>query len=288
MSFAALTQSRVGPLRLSVENKGLLMNLQNKTIVLTGASGGIGQAMAHELANHGARLILVGRNADKLENLAQSLSGEHLFVAADLSNEDGRNQLFDYCTSNGPVNVLINNAGISAFEMIEDQSDSDITQLIAINLTSPILVTKRLLPLLQSTADGGVVNVGSAFGAIGYPGFSAYCASKFGLRGYCEALRRELFDSGLQVFYLAPRATNTAINSSRVANLNSKLGNAVDEPVIVAKALLKQLQKNKINYYVGWPEKFFARLNGLLPSLVDSSLNKQLPVIRQSAKINKD
>ena len=264
------------------------MNLQNKTFVLTGASGGIGQAMARELANHGAQLILVGRNTDKLKNLAQSLNGEHLFVAADLSSEDGRNQLFDYCAGNGPVNVLINNAGISAFEMIEDQSDSDISNLIAINLTSPILVTKRLLPLLQSTADGGVVNVGSAFGAIGYPGFSAYCSSKFGLRGYCEALRRELSDSSLQVFYLAPRATNTAINSSRVADLNRQLGNAVDEPVIVAKVLLQQLQKNKNNCYVGWPEKFFARLNGLLPKLVDSSLNKQLPVIRRLAKIHKD
>ena len=264
------------------------MNLQNKTVVLTGASGGIGEAMAHELANNGARLILVGRNSGKLESLASSLSGEHLFLAADLASDDGRNQLFDYCSSNGPINLLINNAGVSAFEMIEDQSDSDIAKLLSINLTSPILVTKGLLPLLQSTADGGVVNVGSAFGAIGYPGFSTYCASKFGLRGYSEALRRELSDSGLQVFYLAPRATNTAINSSRVANLNSELGNAVDEPLIVAKALLKQLQKNKINCYVGWPEKFFARLNGLLPKLVDSSLSKQLALIRRLAKNHED
>jgi len=264
------------------------LNLENKTIVLTGASGGIGQAMAYELANNGARLILIGRNTGKLEDLASSLSGEHLFLAADLSSDDGRNQLFDYCSCNGPINLLINNAGASAFEMIEDQSDSDITKLLSINLTSPILVTRRLLPLLQSSADGGIVNVGSTFGAIGYPGFSTYCASKFGLRGYSEALRRELSDSNLQVFYLAPRATNTAINSSRVANLNSELGNAVDEPMIVAKALLKQLQKNRMNCYVGWPEKFFARFNGLLPTLVDASLSKQLPVIRRLAKTNKD
>ena len=149
-------------------------------------------------------------------------------------------------------------------------------------------LTKYLLPLLKCSADGGVVNVGSTFGAIGYPGFSTYCASKFGLRGYSEALRRELSDSSLQVFYLAPRATNTAINSSRVANLNSELGNAVDEPIIVAKALLKQLQKNRMNCYVGWPEKFFARVNGLLPKLVDSSLSKQLALIRRLAKNHED
>jgi len=264
------------------------VNLQNKTVVLTGASGGIGEAMAHELANNGARLILVGRNSGKLEDLASSLNGEHLFLAADLSSDDGRKQLFDYCSSNSPINLLINNAGVSAFEMIEDQSDSDITKLLSINLTSPILVTKYLLPLLKCSADGGVVNVGSTFGAIGYPGFSTYCASKFGLRGYSEALRRELSDSGLQVFYLAPRATNTAINSARVANLNSELGNAVDEPMIVAKALLKQLQKNRMNCYVGWPEKFFARVNGLLPKLVDSSLSKQLALIRRLAKNHED
>ncbi len=264
------------------------MNVQNKTIVLTGASGGIGQAMAQALAKQGARLILVGRNSTKLENLSQSLDGEHLCVAADLSSSNGRNQLFEYCARNGPINVLINNAGISAFEMIENQSDSEISHLMNINLTSPILVTKRLLPLLKRVDDGGVVYVGSTFGAIGYPGFSTYCASKFGLRGYCEALRRELSDSALQVFYLAPRATNTALNSLQVTELNRELGNTVDDPTIVAKALLKQLHKNKINCYVGWPEKIFARLNGLLPALVDAALRKQLPVVRRLANTQRD
>ena len=152
------------------------MNVQNKTVVLTGASGGIGQSMAQELANQGARLILVGRNSAKLENLAQSLNGEHLFVAADLASENGRNQLFEFCKCHGPINVLINNAGVSAFEMIEDQDDSEISHLMGINLIAPILVTKRLLPLLKRVDDGGVVYVGSTFGTIGYPGFSAYCA----------------------------------------------------------------------------------------------------------------
>ena len=264
------------------------MNVQNKTIVLTGASGGIGQAIAQELAKQGARLILVSRHSAKLENLAKSLDGEHLSVAVDLSSHDGRHQLFECCARNGPINVLINNAGISAFEMVENQNDCEISDLLSINLTSPILVTKGLLPLLQMAGDGGVVYVGSTFGSIGYPGFSAYCASKFGLRGYCEALRRELSDSALQVFYLAPRATNTALNSLQVTELNRELGNTVDDPLIVAKALLKQLHTDKINCYIGWPEKIFARLNGLLPELVDAGLRKQLPVIRRLANSHRD
>lgn len=264
------------------------MDVQNKTVVLTGASGGIGQSMAQELAKQGARLILVGRHSAKLETLAQSLDGEHLSIAVDLSSHDGRHQLFEYCARNGPINVLINNAGVSAFEMVENQNDSEISDLLSTNLTSPILVTKGLLPLLQMAGDGGVVYVGSTFGSIGYPGFSAYCASKFGLRGYCEALRRELSDSGLQVFYLAPRATNTALNSSRITELNRELDNTVDDPLIVAKALLKQLHTDKINCYIGWPEKIFARLNALLPVLVDTSLRKQLPVIRRLANSHRD
>ncbi|MBQ0720995.1 MAG: SDR family oxidoreductase [Gammaproteobacteria bacterium] len=263
------------------------MDLKNKKVVLTGASGGIGQAMAAALVASGARLILVGRNSHKLETLAASLQGEHSFVAADLSTAQGRDILFDVCVANGPIDLLINNAGGSAFAMIEDQSEQAIVELIALNLSAPILLTRRLLPLLLSAKNGGIVNIGSAFGAIGYPGFSTYCATKFGLSGYTQALRRELADTGLQVFYLAPRATNTAINSHRVSALNSELGNAVDEPEVVAKALLKQLQKNQINCYVGWPEKFFARLNGLLPKLVDSSLSKQLSIIRRIAKSEK-
>ena len=264
------------------------MDLQNKTIVLTGASGGIGQAMAKALANEGARLILVGRNTAKLKTLATTLPGEQRFVEADLTTEQGRDTLGTYCANNGPIDILINNAGGSAFALIEDQSDRAIEALIALNLSAPILLTKRLLPLLLEAKNGGIVNVGSAFGAIGYPGFSTYCASKFGLRGYSEALRRELADSGLRVFYLAPRATNTAINSQKVAELNRQLGNAVDEPETVASALIKQLKNNQINCYVGWPEKFFARLNALLPRLVDSSLAKQLAVIRRLAKSHQE
>ena len=108
------------------------------------------------------------------------------------------------------------------------------------------------------------------------------------MRGYCEALRRELSDSGLQVFYLAPRATNTALNSSRITELNRELGNTVDDPLIVAKALLKQLHTDKINGYIACPEKIFARLNALLPVLVDTSLRKQLPVIRRLANSHRD
>jgi short-subunit dehydrogenase len=129
-----------------------------------------------------------------------------------------------------------------------------------------------------------VVNVGSILGDIGHPGSVAYCASKFALRGFTEALRRELAGSRVQLRYLAPRATRTALNSPAQVALNAELGVASDAPEHVAAELLKLLDGARAERHLGWPEKLFVRINRLLPSLVDSSLAKQLSVIRRHAQ----
>ncbi len=264
------------------------MNLSGKTIVLTGASGGIGRELAHALNGQGARLLLVARSADKLELLRDELGGEpHRVVATDLATQDGRRCLFDACTElgSGNLHMLINNAGINAFELFESQSTDAIEALLAINLLSPMLVCHMLLPLLRECDQARIVNVGSTFGSIGYPGFSSYCASKFGLRGFTEALRRELADSSVSVSYVAPRATRTSLNSANVVAMNATLGTAMDDPGQVASQVLKVVRgKGGKDKYIGWPEKLFVRVNALLPGLVDANLRKQLPVIRHFAK----
>lgn len=121
------------------------------------------------------------------------------------------------------------------------------------------------------------------FGTIGFPGFSAYSASKFGLRGFAEALRRELADSGIRVLHLAPRATRTAINSDAVVAMNAALGAAMDAPQQVAAQIVQALRDEAPERALGWPEKFFARLNRLLPGLVDRALRKQLPTVKRFA-----
>ena len=142
-------------------------------------------------------------------------------------------------------------------------------------------------PAAAAAAHEGaqIINVGSTFGSIGYPGFSAYCASKFGLRGFTESLRRELADSGLQVSYIAPRATETDLNSDNIVAMNDALGTAMDEPSLVADEVMQIISTPVASdKYLGWPEKLFVRINALLPALVDSSLRKQLPIIRRFAK----
>ena len=147
-----------------------------------------------------------------------------------------------------------------------------------------MLLVQALLPLLHREPQAAVVNIGSTFGSIGHPGFSAYCASKFGLRGFSEALARELADTGIVVSYLAPRATQTDLNSAAVVDFNHAAGNAVDPPAVVAAAVLDMLRTGQTRRWLGWPERFFAWLNQAFPSLVDRALRSQLGLIKSHAK----
>ena len=146
-----------------------------------------------------------------------------------------------------------------------------------------MLLCQQLIPLLKQKPQAAIINMGSTFGSIGYPGFSAYVTSKFGIRGYTETLRRELSDTNIHVFYLAPRAVKTPINSPAVVALNEALGNAMDEPQMVADALVYMLINNKTSMYLGWPENLFIRINSIFPKLVDNALGSKLATIRRFA-----
>jgi short-subunit dehydrogenase len=263
------------------------MDIRGKTIVLTGATGGIGRSIAEKLHAAGGKLILVARKAEPLAELSYELgSPHHRAVSADLCSTSGRRNVIDACRASGKpgITMLINAAGCNDFDLFERQSPDTIRRLIDINLVSPMLLCQELLPMLGQQAEARIINIGSTFGSIGYPGFSAYCASKFGLRGFTEALRRELDGSSIRVSYVAPRATRTELNTDAVVAMNAELGTAMDDPALVAEQVLRIIQSPaRSNSYLGWPEKLFVRINALLPGLVDNSLRKQLPVIRRFA-----
>lgn len=253
----------------------------DKTCLLTGATGGIGSAIAKLLSEQGSILLLVGRDANKLKKLKAAVGEKHITIQADIASESGRTRVVEVCKQlDQGVDVLINNAGIGQFDLFEQMTEEHIAQIITINLTSTLLLTHSLLPLLQQQAKAQIINIGSTFGSIGFPGSSVYCASKFGLRGYSEALRRELMDSDVSVQYFAPRATKTAINTAATEAMNKALGSTMDDPAKVAKHVLSFMQTHNRQYFVGWPEKLFVRLNGLLPGLVEKSIVKQLEKIK--------
>ena len=255
--------------------------LKNKVIVLTGAGGGIGSALTQVLSKAGASLILVGRDQQKLDGINQLLGTKHNVLIADIAITEGRQAIAAHCQQlDTGIHMLIN-AGIGAFKSFETMDPSEVVRLININLSSTILLTQALLPLLNAQAEAQIINIGSAFGSIGFPGFAVYSASKFGLRGFTEALSRELRDGPVSVRYFAPRATKTLLNDSRVEALNQALKTPVDSPERVADEFLSFLQSKSLRYFVGWPEKLFARINGVFPSLVDSAIGKQLPIIKR-------
>ncbi len=264
------------------------MELSNKTAVLTGATGGIGRAIARELDAAGARLVLVGRDREKLATLRDGLVGSgHACLAADLTSEEGRNRLRQYVgrETTGDISLLVNCLGINELRLFAEQSQASIANQIGTNLLCPMLVCHDLLPMLQRQPEALIVNVGSTFGSIGYPGYSSYCASKFGLRGFTEALRRELADTSVRVSYVAPRATRTSLNSASVNAMNEALGTSTDEPAAVAAAIVKMIRgSHRANRFIGWPEKLFVRINAILPGIVDGALRKQLPLIRRFAQ----
>jgi len=256
--------------------------------LITGASGGIGRALAQELHGRGASVLLVGRNAQALERAAQAIGGRSARVdwcAADLATVAGRARVVEAASLWGGsgINVLVNNAGCGDFGMLDEVDDAAIERMFAINAIAPMQLTRALLPTLRSQPTSAILNIGSVFGSLGYPGFTAYSATKFALRGFTEALRREMADSKVGVHYFAPRATKTGMNSAAVDRMNAELRVAMDPPAQVAAAACAMLEAGKASAICGWPEKLFVRINALLPGVVDGSLRKQLPVIRRHA-----
>ena len=260
------------------------MDLTGKTFLVTGASGGIGSEVCRLLSEEKARVILSGRDNSSLLKLKNEIGDEHIPLVADISTEGGRKILLDGCDSIGVLDGVINLAGVLDFDLFEGQSSSNIERMITINFTSLVLLCHELIPRLRGSTDTVLVNVGSTFGSIGFPGFVAYCASKAGVRCFTEALARELADSNISVCYVAPRATATKFNSSEVVDLNKALGNQADSVGVVAEGIVRAIKFKKRQTFIGWPEKIFVKVNTLMPSILDKFLYKKLPIIKKHSK----
>jgi short-subunit dehydrogenase len=255
--------------------------------IITGASGGLGAAFARALAPYAATLVLTGRRQPALESLGAELIAVHPHLdvrtlACELTDAADRQALADAASgAAAPIDLLINNAGINDFHAFESQADAMLERLVAVNLVAPMQLARHLLPLLRRAPRAQIINVGSIFGYIGYPGYTVYCATKFGLRGFSEALRRELADTSISVRYFAPRAVSTPLTTLAMAALNAAVGNQEDAPERVAQSLLRFLGRAGAEYRVGLPERLYVWINRMAPALNDRALRAQLPIIRR-------
>jgi short-subunit dehydrogenase len=260
------------------------MQLRDRLVLVTGASGGIGTELCRLLAAQGARLVLTSTDPQQLQALRKELGEQHVVVATDIGSAAGRSAIVDACREAGGIDALVNLAGMLDFGLFEEQDPALLHKLLEVNTIAPVLLCRLLLPQLQAKSEGRIVNVGSIFGSIGHPGFAVYCASKAATRMFSEALARELADTAVSVGYIAPRATRTALNSDRVRALNEMLGNKEDAPGQVAQDICDMLAGTARQRYLGWPEKLFVVINAVLPGLVHRDLVGKLPVIRKFAR----
>jgi len=260
------------------------MEIKNKRVVLTGAAGGMGKILATELVKRGANLAMVDANADALASLAAELSGTHP-IRGDLSSAKGCSTVAEQCLEKlGGIDLLINLAGINSFAAYEDEYPEKIELMLHVNLLAPMWLARAFLPVMQANNSGRIVNVGSIFGSIGFAYFSVYSASKFGLRGFSEALRREVADTNIKITYIAPRAVKTPMNSDTLMRMGEATKMNMDAPDDVVQKIIMAIDNDRKDIYFGFPESFFVRINVLFPRLVDKALAAQNRIARAFAK----
>lgn len=192
-------------------------------VVITGASSGIGAALVRELGGEGRRLTLVARRADALEALAGEVPAECLVRPADLSTPAAFTAALDDAeAAHGPVDVLINNAGVQYVEPTAGVSAERIERLLTVDLTSPLVGIGRVLPSMLARGQGTIVNVASMAGLVPTPGMAHYNAAKAGLGAASESLRVELRGTGVNVLTVYPGPVTTAMEqAARAAYVDS-------------------------------------------------------------------
>ena len=215
------------------------MKISGSTVLLTGATGGIGHAIARALHAQGAKLILTGRRTDVLEPLAAELGGQAL--AVDLTDRAALERLLEQA---GDVDILVANAALPAAGRLDSFSTEEIDRALAVNLTAPILLAHALAPQMAKRGGGHLLFVNSLSGRTATAGTSLYNASKFGLRGFAAALRPELADSNVGVSSVFPGFIRDA---GMFADANVKLprGVGTSSPEEVAKAVVSAIERNR-------------------------------------------
>jgi NADP-dependent 3-hydroxy acid dehydrogenase YdfG len=187
--------------------------INGRTAVITGAGSGIGQAVARRLAAHGCPVALADWNEDGLQETASSIGGPVLTRKLDVRDRQG---LMTFAAAvrewaPAPLGLVFNNAGVTVLQGVADAAPEDDEWVFGVNFHGVVNGVQAFLPILLQQNAGAIVNTSSVFGLVGFPHQSAYCASKFAVRGYTEALRQELRGTGVQVATVHPGGVKTNI-----------------------------------------------------------------------------
>lgn len=238
------------------------MKIDGATVLLTGATGGIGHAIARRLHAEGAQLILTGRNADVLAPLTDELGARG--IVADLADPASLDALL---AEAGPIDLLVANAALPGVGLLPDMPVERVDANLDVNLRAPIMLARALLPQMTARRRGHLVFIGSLSGIVASPGTTLYNATKFGLRGFTDALRQDLHGTGVSASIVEPGFVRDA---GMFANSGMEIprGTRTASLEQVAAAVVKAIVKDRGEIVVAPPElRLGARLGALFPAL---------------------
>ena len=256
--------------------------IQGSRAIVTGASGGIGREIALELARGGAELVVVARREDRLRKLAEQITaggGQVEPVIGDVTDADTRQKVIDTIQSSfGGLDILVNNAGIGATGPFEHADPNRVRRIMEVNFFALVEITRLALPLLKRGTNPIVVNISSVLGHRGVPHNSEYCASKFAVRGFSEAIRAELSSQKIDVLVVSPGTTETEFFDHVIERKGepSWPEHAPVSAAEVAQKTVRAIRRGRheiIPYRWG---KVLCWLNRLSPRLVDSLMTRYM------------
>ncbi len=259
--------------------------MKNQVVIVTGASSGIGRALAFEMGQAGAKVVITGRSKARLQPVAQQLAAQqidHLVVEADVSIEAHSQQMVQATIAQyGQIDVLINNAGIGMRALFENLQMDTFRQVMDINFMGTVYATRYALPHILAT-KGSVVGISSINGHRGTPARTAYTASKYAMNGFFEALRTEVMHRGVNVLVVSPGFTESNIRKNA---LNASGGQQGESPrneskmmsaEAVAKAVHRAIVKRKRLVVLTGLGKLAVWLNKWAPGLMDGMVYKEM------------
>jgi short-subunit dehydrogenase len=247
--------------------------------ILTGASSGIGRALARELGACGAKLVLVARREIELRQLATELESNGTpcdVVVGDITDAAVRKQAVEEARLRfGGLDALINNAGIGALGRFEDASTDRLRRIMEVNFFAAAELIREALPLLKQGHSPLIVNVGSILGHRGIPRSSEYCASKFALQGLSESLRSELAASGIDLLVVSPGTTATDFFDHAMGGGSSPWPAQKGVPAaLVASRTVRAMRRGQHEIIVNSRGKLLVLANRLFPRLVDHFMER--------------
>ena len=255
------------------------MNIAGRTVLLTGATGGLGNAIARALAEKGAKLVMTGRRTDVLEPLALELSGRA--IAADLADRTALPKLREEA---GDVDILVANAGLPADGTVANFSEEEIDRALDVNLRAPILLAKALSEPMVARGEGHLVFMSSLSGKVATHSSAIYSATKFGLRGFASGMRQDLRDSGVGVSAVFPGPIRDAGMFSET-QVELPRGAGTRSPEDVARAVVRAIEQNRAEIDVGsLPVRLGSSVGAFAPSLI-AAVNRRLGAEEIAAKV---